>query len=71
MEKKLCKSRTDVKIDGVCAGIAKYLNIDVTIVRALFILFSISAGASIIPYIVLALVMPREEDYIDYTRNQN
>ena len=33
MEKKLYRSKKDEKIAGVCAGIAKYLNIDVTIVR--------------------------------------
>lgn len=31
--KKLYKSTTDKKIDGVCAGIAAYLNLDPTVVR--------------------------------------
>jgi len=26
--KRIYKSRTDVKIDGVCAGVAKFFNID-------------------------------------------
>lgn len=35
MEKKLYKSITDRKICGVCAGLAKYLNMDPTVVRLL------------------------------------
>ena len=34
--KKLYRSRTDVKISGVCGGIAEYLGIDSTIVRVLW-----------------------------------
>ena len=33
MQKRLCKSRTDKMIAGVCGGIANYLNCDPTIVR--------------------------------------
>ena len=31
--KKLYKSNVDKKIDGVCAGIGQYFNIDPTIIR--------------------------------------
>ena len=40
MEKKLYKSTTDKKLCGVCGGIAKYLNIDSTIVRLLWALIT-------------------------------
>ena len=33
MEKKLYRSNTDKKIAGVCGGLAKYLNIDPTVIR--------------------------------------
>ena len=35
MDKKLYRSTTDKKLFGVCAGLAKYLNIDATVIRLL------------------------------------
>ena len=58
MEKRLYKSRTDKKIDGVCAGIADYFNIDPTLIRLAWILFCALGGSGILAYIVAALVMP-------------
>ncbi|MGC9599601.1 MAG: PspC domain-containing protein [Minisyncoccia bacterium] len=46
-------------LKGVCAGLAAYFNIDVTLVRVLFVLLAIFTGGGwIVAYIVLALVMP-------------
>jgi phage shock protein C len=60
MEKKLRRSRSNQMIAGVCAGLAEYLNIDVTIVRVAYVLLSVfSAGfPGLIVYIILMLVMP-------------
>lgn len=60
MEKKLYKSRTDKKICGVCGGIAKYLEIDSTIVRLILVLSVLCAGVGVLAYFVAALVMPYE-----------
>ena len=62
MEKKLYKSRTDKKLDGVCAGIAEYLDIDPTVIRLLWILVTAFAGAGLLAYIVAAIVMPRKPE---------
>ena len=64
MEKKLYKSRTDKKIDGVCAGIAEYADMDPTLVRLLWVIVTLFAGAGLIAYIIAAIIMPRkpEED---------
>ena len=59
MKKRLYKSKDDVKLDGVCAGIAEYFDIDPTIVRLIWVLFCIAAGSGILAYIVEAIVMPR------------
>ena len=67
MEKKLYKSRTDVKLDGVCAGIAKYLGVDITLVRILWVIFALGGGSGVIAYIICAVLMPREPEVIDYT----
>lgn len=66
MTKKLYKSRKDIKVDGVCAGAADYLKIDVTLVRLVTILAILfSGGTAIIAYIACAVIMPREPDTID------
>lgn len=60
MEKKLYRSRTDKKLSGVCAGLAKYLNMDVTIIRLIWVLVTPFAGCGLLAYIVCALVIPEE-----------
>ena len=65
MNKKLYKSRTDQKIDGVCAGIANYFDLDPTVIRLAWVLFCALGGSGILAYIICALVIPREPEYID------
>lgn len=60
MEKRLYKSSTDKKIDGVCAGIAEYFEIDPTLIRLLWVLATAFVGAGVLAYIVAAIVMPRK-----------
>jgi phage shock protein PspC (stress-responsive transcriptional regulator) len=60
MEKKLYRSRTDKKICGVCGGVAKYFNIDPTLVRLGVALFTLFGGCGLLAYIVCALVIPEE-----------
>lgn len=60
MEKKLYKSSKDKKIDGVCAGIAEYFDIDPTLVRLGFALVALAGGGGLLAYIICAIVMPRD-----------
>ena len=60
MEKKLYKSLVDKKLCGVCGGIGEYFNIDPTLVRLAWVLFSLFAGSGLILYIVAAIVMPEK-----------
>ena len=64
MEKKLYRSRTDKKICGVCSGLAKYFNIDPTLVRLALVLCVLFAGFGILAYIIAALVIPEEPENI-------
>lgn len=64
MEKKLYRSRTDKKLCGVCGGLAKYLNMDVTIARLVCALLVLFTGVGLLGYIVAALVIPEEPDGI-------
>ena len=60
MGKRLYKSNTDKKIDGVCAGIANYFNIDPTLIRLAWVIFTLAGGCGLIAYIIAAIIMPRE-----------
>ena len=45
---------------GVCAGIADYLAVDVTIVRVAFAVFTFLGGAGIPAYLACLLLIPEE-----------
>ncbi len=62
MKKRLYKIETGKKLDGVCGGIAEYFDIDPTLVRLLWIIFSCCWGGGIIAYIVAAIVMPKKSE---------
>ena len=59
-EKKFVRSTTDKMVAGVCGGLAKYFDIDTTIVRVLFVLFALAGGPGILAYIILWIVMPED-----------
>ena len=58
MDKRLCRSRTDRKLAGVCAGIAEYYGWDPTLVRVAWILLTLLGGSGILIYLIMWLVMP-------------
>jgi len=64
MEKKLYRSRTDKKVCGVCGGLAKYLNMDATIVRLIVVLLTLAGCSGLLIYIICALVIPEEPENI-------
>lgn len=57
-EKKLYKSSTDKKLAGVCGGITEYFNIDSTLVRLGWVVFSLLGGSGLLAYIIAAIIMP-------------
>lgn len=57
-EKKLYKSSTDKKLASVCGGIAEYFNIDSTLVRLGWVVFSLLGGSGLLAYIIAAIIMP-------------
>ncbi len=64
--KKLYRSKTDRKICGILGGLAKYLNMDATILRIVYVLLSLFVlGCPIIIYIVAALIIPEEPENTD------
>lgn len=62
MKAKLRRSKNKM-IAGVCAGIAEYIDLDVTLVRVAYVLLScLSVGfPGILIYLILWMVMPLDE----------
>jgi phage shock protein C len=57
--RRLYRCRHNHSLAGVSGGIAEYLEVDVTVVRVLWILAALlSGGLAILLYIILAFVMP-------------
>ncbi len=57
--KKLYRSSSNRMICGVCGGIAEYLNIDPTVIRLLWVIFSV-VGLGVLVYIAAAIIMPMQ-----------
>lgn len=58
--KKLVRNMENRMICGVCAGIADYLNVDVTVVRLIMVALAFTS-VGIILYIAAAFLMPEGE----------
>lgn len=65
MAKKLYKSNKNKMLFGVCSGLAEYFNLDVTIVRIIFVILALLSGSGIIIYLVAALIMPNHDKFDD------
>jgi phage shock protein PspC (stress-responsive transcriptional regulator) len=60
MENRLYRSTTDKMLGGVCAGLGKYLRVDITIVRLFFVVLTLVGGFGPVLYIILWIVVPPE-----------
>ncbi|MBI4155221.1 PspC domain-containing protein [Candidatus Woesearchaeota archaeon] len=61
MNKKLYRSSKNKIIFGICGGIGEYLDIDPTIIRLLWIIFTLlSLGVGILAYIIAAFIIPKK-----------
>lgn len=56
--KRLYRSRSNRMIAGICGGIGEYLGIDPTLIRILWILFTLAGGSGILVYIILWIIVP-------------
>lgn len=59
--RKLYRSEKDKWIAGVLGGLAEYLDVDSTILRIAYVVFTLaSAGAGIIGYILAVIIIPKQ-----------
>lgn len=60
--KKLYRSKKNKSIFGVLAGLAEYFDLDVSLLRILYIILALWRLEFLIVYLVAALVIPKEPD---------
>ena len=63
--RQLKRVRADAKIAGVCAGIAEYFDVDVVLVRAAWVVFSIVPGAivgGVLAYLAAWMLVPESTE---------
>lgn len=66
-EKKLYRIEDGKKLAGVCGGLARYLNMDVTVIRLIWAILTFVGFSGIPLYIIAALIIPSESDIMGPT----
>jgi phage shock protein PspC (stress-responsive transcriptional regulator) len=67
-DKRLFRDLDNASIAGVCSGISNYLNIDIVIIRAIFLVIFIFGGFGFPLYVILWIVVPKANSTIDKLR---
>jgi phage shock protein C len=62
-QRQLTLGTRDKKIGGVCAGFARYFEVDVTLVRIIWLILVFAPpGAGLIGYLLAWLIMPKDQE---------
>lgn len=61
MARRLYRSQTEKMVGGVCGGLGEVLDVDPTIIRVVFVLLAFLGGHGILLYLILWLIMPRQD----------
>ncbi|PYX89061.1 MAG: hypothetical protein DMG68_06365 [Acidobacteria bacterium] len=68
---RLMRPRVGRKIAGVCAGLAEYFDIDVTLVRLVSLIVAIMTGVGFLAYLIAWIVMPEQQKCISVPSGQH
>lgn len=62
--KRLIRSRADRKIAGICAGLAHYFDLDVSLVRILCLFIALATGVcpGVVTYLLAWIIVPSEPE---------
>lgn len=58
--RRLMLDKRNKKIAGVCAGFARYMDMDVTLVRVLWLAIAIMTGVGFLAYLAAWIIMPSD-----------
>jgi phage shock protein PspC (stress-responsive transcriptional regulator) len=56
--KRLYRDENNKVVGGVCAGLANYFNVDIVVVRIIFIVLFFSFGFGLLPYLIMWVAVP-------------
>lgn len=59
-QRRLMLDKANKKVAGVCAGFARYFEVDVTLVRVLWLAIAIGTGVGFIAYVIAWIIMPSD-----------
>jgi phage shock protein C len=57
---RLVRPREGRKIAGVCLGVAEFFDLDVTLVRVLWLITAVMTGIGLLSYPIAWIIMPEE-----------
>ncbi|MGE5541164.1 MAG: PspC domain-containing protein [Bacillota bacterium] len=62
MTKRLYRSRTNKVLEGVCAGVGEYFDVDPVLVRLIYLMATVFTGfvPGIVGYIIAMLIVPEQ-----------
>ena len=60
--KRLVRPREGRKIAGVCLGVSEYFDLDVSLIRLVWVLAVVFGGTGLLAYIIAWIVMPEEPE---------
>lgn len=63
--KRLYRDTENAVLGGVASGLSHYVNLDVTVIRIIFVLLAILGGSGILIYLVLLFVVPEAKSTSD------
>jgi phage shock protein C len=66
------RSRGDRKIGGVCAGLARYLDLDTSLVRILWFFITLACGVipGLVAYVLAWIIIPEEPLFLHAAPSQ-
>ncbi len=57
---RIHRSSKNKVLFGVCGGLGEYFNIDPTLIRLFWIIFSLVYGVGILAYLIAVVIIPKE-----------
>ena len=62
-KRRLTRSMQDKKIAGVCSGFAHYMDLDVVLVRIVWLTLALLSGVGFVAYLIAWIVMPKDSQH--------
>jgi phage shock protein PspC (stress-responsive transcriptional regulator) len=56
--RRLYRDENNKVLGGVCAGLANYFNVDIVVVRIIFVILFFSFGFGLLPYLIMWMAVP-------------